>query len=85
MSASTLLINAGIIDRDKLDFTKTKTIRLASEQIGRDLYRQIHLVTFTEKDGNVVEVITSNEASNVECSMSSVEVFVISKRLKGSP
>lgn len=36
------LKNAGITNNEKLDFTKTKTTRLASEKIGKDLYRQIH-------------------------------------------
>jgi hypothetical protein len=75
------LKRAGLTDNDKLDFSKTKVIRLASEEIGKDLYKQIHRIIFTEKLGNTIEVITSNEASNEECSMSGVEVFVISKQL----
>jgi hypothetical protein len=75
------LKNAGLTDNDKLDPSKTKVIRLASEKIGKDLYKQIHRIIFTEKMGDTIEVITSNEASNEECSMSGVEVFVISKQL----
>ncbi len=75
------LKNAGITNNQKLDFTKTKTTRLASEKIGKDLYRQSHHVTFTEKSGKIIKVITSNEASNEECSMSGVKVYVISKEL----
>jgi hypothetical protein len=75
------LKNAGLTDNYRLDFTKTKVVLLASEKIGKDLYRQIHLVTFTQKTGETIEVITSNEASHQECSMSGVQVFVISKRL----
>lgn len=75
------LKNAGLTDNNKLDFSKTKTIRLASEKIGNDLYRQIHHITFTEKSGNKIEVIASNEASNEECSMSGVDVFVVSQHL----
>lgn len=75
------LKNAGITNNQKLDFTKTKTIRLTSEKIGNDLYRQIHHVTFTEKSGKIIKVITSNEASNEECSMSGVKVYVITKEL----
>jgi len=78
------LKNAGITDNGKLDFTKTKTVRLASEKIGKDLYRQVHHVTFTEKSGKTIEVITSNDASSEECSMSGVEVYVVSKRLGGT-
>jgi len=77
------LKNAGLTDNNKLDFTKTKTVRLASEQVGKDLYRQVHLVTFTEKSGKNIEVITRNDASNEECSMSGVEVYVVSNRLGG--
>lgn len=77
------LENAGFTDNSRLDFTKTKTVRLASEQIGKDLYRQIHYVTFTENTGKTIEVITSNDASSEECSMSGVDVFVVSNRLGG--
>ena len=75
------LKNAGLTDNNRLDFTKTKTIRLASEKIGKDLYRQIYYIIFTEKSGNTIAVITINEASNEECSMSGVDVFVVSQHL----
>ena len=75
------LKNAGLADNKRLDFEKTKTILLASQSIGKDLYRQIHHVVFTEKSGKTIEVITSNNASSDECSMSGVEVFIISGRL----
>lgn len=75
------LKNAGIINNDTIDLAKTKTERLASEKRGKDLYRQIHHIIFTEKSGNVIEVLTRNDASNVECSMSGVDVFVISRHL----
>jgi hypothetical protein len=77
--------NSGLTDTNKVDLDKTKVTRLASEQIGRDLYRQVHLVTFTEKSGAVIEVITVNNASHQECSESDVEVYVVSKRLGSSP
>lgn len=66
------LKNSRLTDIDLVDFTKTKTERLASEKIGKDLYRQVHHVVFTEKSGKTIEVITSNDASNAECSMSKV-------------
>lgn len=71
------LKNKGITSPDKMDFSKTKTIRLASEKVGRDLYRQIHYIRFTEKSGRVIKVITINDVSNEECSMSDVEVFLV--------
>jgi hypothetical protein len=77
------LKNVGITDNNKVDFTKTKTVRLASEKIGKDLYRQIHQIKFTEKSGITLEVITINDASNEECSISGVDVFLINKHLGG--
>ncbi len=77
------LNNAGITNGSKVDPKKTKTLRLASERIGKDLYHQIHHVTFTETSGKIVAVITSNNVSNEECSMSGVDVYVITKQLGG--
>ena len=75
------LKNARIIFNESTDFTKTKVVRLASEKIGRGLYRQVHRVTFTETSGKTIDVITINDASHEECSMSGVEVFVVSRHL----
>jgi hypothetical protein len=81
------LKNDGVFTNDDLNFDKETITRLASEKIGKDpddgedLYRQVHLVRFTWKSGKVTEVITVSEATNVECSMSGVDVYVISKRL----
>jgi hypothetical protein len=80
--AYTQLRDAGALDNG-IDFSKTKTVRLASEKIGDDRYRQIHQVTFVRNDGRELKVITSNVASHEECSMSGVEVFVVSKLSKG--
>jgi hypothetical protein len=81
------LKNQGITDNDKVDFSKTRAVKLASEKIGKDkdyhedLYRQVQNVKFTEKSGNVIEVITINDATKSECSMGSVEVYVVSKHI----
>ncbi|TAM80929.1 MAG: hypothetical protein EPN47_13675 [Acidobacteria bacterium] len=75
------LKNAGLADNKSIDFSKTKTVRLASERIGKDLWRQVYLVTFTKDTGGRINAIAIHDASNEECSMSGVEVFVISKRL----
>jgi len=77
------LKNSGYTNNERLDFNKTKTTRLASEKIENNLYVQIHHVLFVEKSGNKIEVITKNEASNEECSMSNVEIFIISAKLSG--
>jgi hypothetical protein len=77
------LKNAGMLYNETTDFSKTRTTRIASEKIGKDLYRQVHRVTFIQKSGSPIEVITVNDASHEECSMGGVEVFVISKELGG--
>ena len=75
------LQNGGVTTSARLDASKTKTIRLASERLKPGLFRQIHRVTFIEKSGSTIEVITVNEASHEECSMSGVDVYLISRHL----
>ena len=75
------LKNAGLIDNRSIDFSKTKTVRIASEEVGKDLWHQVYYVTFTKKAGDVIDTIVVHDASSEECSMSGVEVFVVSKHL----
>jgi len=79
------LKNAGITNNYNMDFTKTKTVRLASEKIGEDLYRQVHYIKFTEISGKTIEVLTVNDVSSEECSMSDVDVYVIAKHFEPYP
>lgn len=79
--AFTHLKNAGVFDNADLDFSQTQVTRLASEKIGSDRYRQVHLVRFVKKSGEAVSAITVNDASNEECSLSGVEVFLVERRL----
>jgi hypothetical protein len=76
-----LLKNAGITTNEKVDFSKTKTMRLASEKIGKDLYHQVYDVTYTEHSGRTIEAIAAHDASNEECSMTGVDVFLVSQHL----
>lgn len=79
--AFTYLKNAGLTDNDKIDFSKTKTVRLASERLKVGLWRQVYDVRFTEKTGSVIEVIAIHNASSVECSMTDPEIYMVSRRL----
>jgi hypothetical protein len=79
--AFTHMKNGGIVSNDELDFKKTLVTRLASEKIGKDLYRQVHLVRFIKRSGEPIDAITINEASSEECSMSGVDVYLVAKRL----
>ena len=82
-SALVHLKNAKYTNNEKLDSAKTKTTRLASEQIGKDLFRQVHHIAFTERSGNRIEVITVNDASNEECSITGVDIYVVKEKIGG--
>ena len=75
------LKNAGLLQNETIDFTKTQITRLASEKIGKDLYRQVHQITFFRKSMDKISVVAVSDASYEECSMSGVVVFVISQQL----
>ncbi|NUE66746.1 hypothetical protein [Snodgrassella sp. ESL0253] len=73
------LKNANIVDIYNLDESKTKITLLASEKKKKDLYIQIYHFVFFDKQGKTYEIITQNEASHEECSMSTVNSYLISK------
>ena len=77
--------NAGVAKNEEIDFRLTKTVRLTSERIGKDLFRQVYLVTFIRKEGPPLQVLTISDASSDECSMGSVRVFVVSQELGSQP
>lgn len=78
------LKNAGMLNSaDNADLSRIQVARIASEKIGPDLYRQVHRITFTRKNGDPVRVITVGDASSQECSMGDVEVSVVFLRLGG--
>ena len=56
------LKNAGISANNRIDFSKTKVIRLASEKLNNGIYRQVHQITFFEKNGSEISVISINVA-----------------------
>ena len=77
--------NAGIVTNDQVDFKKTTSKKLSYEKIGKDLYRQVHLVTFERKDRKLLQAIVWSDASSEECSMGNAQVFVISQTLGAAP
>ncbi len=77
--------NAGLTTNDEIDFNLTKTVRLTSERIGKDLFRQVYLVTFFRKEGPYLQALTISDASSEECSMGNVRVFVVSQELGSQP
>jgi hypothetical protein len=78
--------NAGIVTNEQVDFNKTTSKKLSYEKIGKDLYRQVHLVTFERKgDRKLIQAIVWSDASSEECSMGNTQVFVISQTLGNAP
>ena len=71
------LKNAGVLTNEQVDSSKTTSVQIASQKIGRDLYRQVFKVTYVRKDGTVVQSIAVSDASEEECSMSDVTVYRI--------
>ena len=73
------LQNAGIVAIEKLNESKTKITLLASEKKAKGLYTQIYHFIFYDTTGNTYEIITNSDASYEECSMSGVDIYLISK------
>jgi hypothetical protein len=73
------LKNRGITNNENIDFSKTEVSRIATEQINDTTHRQVHLVTFTQKDGDTIKTITISDATVEECSMSEVDVYRVEK------
>jgi hypothetical protein len=69
------LARSRLIEDGQIDYQKTTVNRITSQKTGKDLYRQVHLVRFVKKTGEVIAVITVNDVSHQECSMSSVDVY----------
>jgi len=81
-----ILKSAGMLDPTQLDWTKTRAKLIASEKVGKDLYHQLYDITFHEKSGREIEVITAHDASSDECSASGVQVvYVIARKLYDTP
>ena len=73
------LKNSNIVDILDLDESKTQITQLASQEIEKGLYNQIYHFVFYDKKGNSYEVITQNNASDEECSMSQVNHYLVSQ------
>ncbi|AVJ16439.1 hypothetical protein CLM71_04470 [Serratia sp. MYb239] len=71
--------NEKIVDIADIDEAKTESKLLAIEKHDKGEYTQIYHFVFHDKNGNKYEVITQNDASDEECSLSDVNVFLISK------
>jgi hypothetical protein len=75
--AQASLKNAGLLNNMEIDFAMTKTTRLASENVGKDLWHQVYLVTFSKRSGEKIQAVVVHDASSQECSMSGVQVYAV--------
>jgi len=80
--AQASLKNAGLLDNSEIDLAKTRTTRLASESVGKDLWRQVYFVTFFKRSGEKIQAVVVHDASIEECSMTGVQVYVVSRLLE---
>ena len=71
------LKNASVLVNDEVDFSRTSVQQIASQRIGKDLYRQVFKIAFHLKNGRLVQAIAVSDASREECSMSAVTVYRI--------
>jgi hypothetical protein len=78
------LKNAGIVNPNSVNFSKTTTERLASQPIEGRMWHQVYLVTLFKKSGERIEVIAIHDASDEECSMTGVDMFVVSQHLQAN-
>lgn len=75
------LKNAGVTDPKSIIHDSIKAILLAAEPVGRGVYKEVYDITYRERNGRIIEVVTLNNASDEECSLSNVDVLIVSKHL----
>lgn len=87
--AEVQLKNLGRLNLAQVDLSGIKAERLTSQSSGHDdygkvIYRQIHDIRFPLKDGREVRVVTDSKSSDTECSIGTVDVYVVSRMIDGS-
>jgi len=84
--APVMMQNVGLLKMDDIDERKTETNRLASQKVGPDLFVQVYDITFHMKSGGSIHIVTRNTSSREECSISAVNVYVVSRMvMEGQP
>ena len=73
------LQNNNIVSIQDLNLDKTMGEKLSSEKIKKNLWNNVFRFIFIDKSNNKYELITRNVASDEECSISDVEIYMISK------
>ena len=77
-----VLQHAGLADERLIDSSGTRTVRLASEKVGKNLWHQVYFVRFKLRTGGTVEAIAIIDDSTVADMRSGPAVYVVSKVLQ---
>ena len=77
-----VMAESWIKDTKKVELKLDKTIgeRIASQKIKKGLFNNIFIFNFVDDKDQEYKVITKNLASTEECSISGVEVYMISNQ-----
>ncbi|SER18994.1 hypothetical protein SAMN05216522_113104 [Rosenbergiella nectarea] len=76
--AEVWLKNSGFIKIPDIDESRTEVKLLSSEKKPHNLYTNIFKFVFYTKDHKKFEVITQNDASDDECSITEVNSYLVS-------
>jgi hypothetical protein len=71
------LTDAGVVEAGQLDSTEAILTKISSQKIGKNLFRQVHLVILAKKSGQAVEAVAVADVSTRECRVAKVEVYLV--------
>ncbi|MCC8392391.1 hypothetical protein LJ656_07300 [Paraburkholderia sp. MMS20-SJTR3] len=67
-----------------IDDSRTRAVLVSNEKIGKyedgqQMWRQVYHITFHDKSGRVIDVMTVSDAGEFECSLTGADVFVVTQ------
>lgn len=77
------LKNAGLLSPGDVDGRKITGVLLARQPLKDGSAREVYDLVFPLKSGRTIQVITSNLVTKEECSGGPVDVYIVSKVIKG--
>ena len=73
--------NEGLLTSYNVLWKQVRGRTIASQRIGKNLWRKVFRVTYPLTTGTKVEAIVVEDVSTDECSVSEPQIFLISKAL----
>lgn len=77
------LKNAGLLSPGDVDERKITGVLLARQPLKHGFSREVYDLVFHLKSGKTIQVITSNLVTKEECSGGPVDVYIVSKVIRG--